>query len=282
MAILRIAFGLNMLLFFGIHVRDVPMFFSEQGLILPTIFLPQFLLPFLTPPSVITAYIIYAVMIVSLLSFTVGFHTRLSAAIATLIYIYYITLFFHQGITSFMRLFLFLFIVFTCADSGKAFSVEMWRKHGSIFAWEMGSILTQRLVAIQITATYLGVGWQKVWLPDWQGGEILYYSFQSMWATPIAWWLVREQFPMWVYSAMVIVVTYFETALPFGLWIPKVQKWFMLGGILFHVGISLFLAAIWWFYAMIAAYITFCKPEDVLERCQVLGDRFKAPLIPKT
>ena len=32
------------------------------------------------------------------------------------------------------------------------------------------------------------------------------------------------------------------------------------------VGISLFLAAIWWFYAMIAAYITFFEPEEVYER----------------
>ena len=69
---------------------------------------------------------------------------------------------------------------------------------------------------------------------------------------------------MWVYSFMVLIVTYFETALPFGLWIPKVRKWFMLGGILFHLTISLFLSAIWWFYAMIAAYITFFEPETVL------------------
>ena len=263
-AILRILFGLHLLWFFGHMLPHVPMLFSNAGITLPNdILIPQFLLPLFTPPSPLIAWIIFTVMILSLFTFTIGMGTRLSACIASILYLYYTGLSFHQGMTSFMRLFLFILIVFTFSDAGKTFSYEMWRKKGSFFAWEPGSVLTQRLIAIQITATYLGVGWQKVWLPDWQGGEILFYSFQSMWATPIAWWFLKQDFPMWVYSGMVLTVTYFETALPFGLWIRPLRKWFMIGGVLFHAGISLFLKAIWWFYPMIAAYITFFEPEDV-------------------
>ncbi len=276
MAILRILFGAYLLFFFLLKLPHVPILFSSGGLTLPNdVLIPEFLFPLFTPPSPFVAYGIFAMLLLSLLSFTLGAATRTSACIAVLLYLYYVHLSFHQGMTSYIRLFGFLLFLFTFSDAGKALSSEMRRKHGSIFAWEPGSVLTQRLIAIQITATYLGVGWQKVWLPDWQGGEVLYYSFQSMWATPAAWWFVRQEFPMWVYSSMVLLVTYFETALPFGLWIPSVRKWFMLGGVLFHVTISLFLSAIWWFYAMIAAYITFFEPEEVYERCQVLGVRFQ-------
>ena len=264
-ALLRIIFGAYLLFFFSLRLPHVPTLFSNAGLTLPNdLIIPEFLLPLFTPPSPLVAYGIFTILLLALFSFTIGAATRTSAGIATLLYLYELNLFFHQGMTSYIRLFLFILVLFTFSDAGKAFSYEMWAKHRSWFAWEPGSVLVQRLIAIQITATYLGVGWQKIWLPDWQGGEVLYYSFQSMWATPAAWWFVRQEFPMWVYSFMVLIVTYFETALPFGLWIPKVRKWFMLGGILFHLTISLFLSAIWWFYAMIAAYITFFEPETVL------------------
>ncbi len=264
MAILRMLFGGYLLFFFLLKLPHVPTLFSNEGLTLPNdLVIPEFLLPLFTLPSPLLAYCIFAILLLSLFTFMIGAATRTSATIASLLYLYYLYLQLHQGMTSYVRLFLFILILFTFSDAGKAFSYEMWRKHRSFLAWEPGGVLVQRLIAIQITATYLGVGWQKVWLPDWQGGEVLYYSFQSMWATPLAWWFVRQEFPMWVYSFMVLIVTYFETALPFGLWIPKLRKWFMLGGILFHLTVSLFLAAIWWFYAMIAAYITFFEPENV-------------------
>ncbi|MEK7137232.1 MAG: HTTM domain-containing protein, partial [Patescibacteria group bacterium] len=273
---------------FALRIPYVPILYSKEGLTLPYDFslvfpsspplLLSILSSVLTPPSVWIAYLLFAALLASLLCFTLGIATRTSACIASLLYFYYIELSFHQGMTSYIRLFFFLLLLFTFSDAGKTFSYEMWRKHGSIFAWEPGSVLVQRLIALQITATYLGVGWQKSWLPDWQGGEVLYYSFQSMWATPVAWWFVRERFPMWVYDGMVILVTYFEAALPFGLWIRKLRPWFMFGGVLFHLGISLFLAAIWWFYAMIAAYITFFEPEEVYERLQVLGVRYQVVL----
>lgn len=265
-ALLRIAFGAYLLFYFGLRLPHVPILFSEAGLVIPhDMFLPENLQFLLIPPSIPTAFVIFGVLMLALLSFTLGCATRTSASIALLLYVYYMLLSFHHYGTSYNRLFLFLLFLFTFSGAGKTFSFEMWRKCGSITAWEPVSVLTQRLIAVQITMTYAVVGWQKVWLPMWQGGEVLYYSFQGMWGTPLAYWFVQQNFPMQLYDFMVFIVKCFEISLPFGLWSRKYRLWFFAGGILFHIGISLFLAAIWWFYAMIACYITFFEPEEVYD-----------------
>lgn len=284
-AIFRIIFGSYLLFYFGIRLPHVSMLFSREGLVIP--YDPTPLLSelrgaglsaslnfILTPPSVATAYIIFSILLVSLLFFTIGAWTRTCATIAFLLFVYYTFLSFHHYSTSYNRLFLFITFLFTFSDAaGKTFSFDIWRKHGSWSAWEAGSILLQRLIAVQLTATYVGVGWQKIILSGWQGGEILFYSFQGMWATPIAWWFVRQEFPMLLYDAMTFLVKAFEVALPIGLWVKKMRLWFFLGGLLFHAGVALFLAAIWWFFAMPAAYFLFYEPEEIYRTVQRLSGR---------
>ncbi|HLD07868.1 MAG TPA: HTTM domain-containing protein, partial [Candidatus Peribacterales bacterium] len=276
-AILRILFGAYMLLYFGVHIPSVAILYSNAGLAIPydlSLMLPNFpLLPylqyFLTPPSPEISYLLYGLMLASLLSLTIGCRTRTSALASFLFYLYYNFLSFHNYSTSYNRLFLFFLFLFIFSGAGKTFSVEMWRKYGSPLAWEPVSVLIQRIIAIQITMTYLGVAWQKTWLPAWQGGEVLYYSFQGMWATPLAWFTVRLPIPMWVYDALVILVKVMEVSFPMGFWIKKLRWYAFALGIFFHVSVTLFLAAIWWFYAMIACYITFFDPEEVYERMRI-------------
>lgn len=272
LAILRILFGLWMLLYFGLRLPYADLLFSTSGLVIPydytihfgTIPGVSFLQSVLTPLSPGFSFMILSLHIASLITFTFGFRTRLSAVIAFLFFLYEFNLSYHHMGTSYNRLFLFFSFLFIFAESGKTFSIDMLMKHGSFFAWEPISIFFQRIIALQITATYLGVGLQKLWLPDWQNGSMLFLSFQNMWATPVAFFFLSLSPPLWVFDAMVFIVKAFELALPFGLWHRKTRLWFMGGGIVFHLGISLFLAAIWWFYAMIACYITFFDPEEVL------------------
>jgi len=285
MAILRILFGFWILLFIGLKLPHADLLFSTQGLVIPYDYTIHFgsipgvavLQDFLTPLSPTTALLMVSLHVACLAAFTAGFRTRLFALMAFLFFLYEYNLSYHHMGTSYNRLFLFFSFLFLFAESGKAFSIDMLLRHGSFFAWEPISVFFQRIIAVQITATYLGVGLQKVWLPDWSNGSMLYYSFQSMWATPVAYWLLSLRPAMWIFDAMVFIVKAFEVALPFGLWHRKTRLWFMVGGVLFHVGISLFLAAIWWFYAMIACYIMFFEPEEILH---MLRARF--PRIPES
>lgn len=270
-AILRILFGLWMLLYFGLRLPHADLLFSTNGLVIPYDYTIHFgnlpgitlLQSLLNPPSPTIAFILLSLHVASLITFTLGLRTTVSAVIAFLFFLYEFNLSYHHMGTSYNRLFLFSSLIFIFAESGKTLSIDMRMKHGSFFAWEPVSIFFQRIIAIQITATYLGVGLQKIWLPDWENGSMLYLSFQNMWATLIAFAFLSLSPPMWLFDAMVFIVKAFEVALPFGLWYRKTRLWFMSGGIIFHIGISLFLAAIWWFYAMIACYITFFDPEEV-------------------
>ncbi len=272
LAILRIAYGLYLLLYFIVSLPHVSMLYSNAGLVIPydlSLFFPDF--PTLTsfinslivPPSPEIAWILYGILIATLVFFTIGMATRTSATIAFLLYLYYTLLSFHHYSTSYNRLFLFLLFLFTFSGAGKTFSFEMRRKYGSWKAWQPISVFTQRIIAIQIFATYAGVTWQKIWLPAWQGGEILYYSFQGMWATPLAFFVARLPIPMIVYDGLVFFVKILEVAFPIGFWIKKLRPLAIAAGIFFHVSVTIFLAAIWWFYAMIACYICYFEPEEV-------------------
>jgi len=263
-AILRILFGGYLLVYFGLRLPHVPMLFSETGLVIPfDLYLPEALRFLLTPPSVTTSYLIFGALLLSLTTFMIGAATRTSATITVLLYAYYMTLSFHNYSTSYNRLFLFLLFTFTFSGAGKALSFEMWRKYGSLFAWEPVSILTQRLIAVQITMTYLVVGWQKAWLPMWQGGEVLYYSFHGMWSTPLAFWIAKQPIPMLVYDFLVFLTKYIEITFPVLFWLPRYRLLGFGMAILFHILTALTIAAIWWFWAMIACYICFYAPEEV-------------------
>ena len=152
--------------------------------------------------------------------------------------------------------------MFLISGADRTLSVRMLREKGSLAAWEPISILPQRLLTVQLTLTYAGAMLQKLWLPDWQGGEILYYSLFHVGATPLAYSIARLDLPMELYDALVWLVKLFELGLFIGLWIPKVQRWFFATGAAFHISIA-FLFSIWSFLGFIPLYILFLPPERV-------------------
>jgi hypothetical protein len=145
----------------------------------------------------------------------------------------------------------------------------MWQKHGSALAWEPVSILPLRLMAVQITATYLGVGWQKLLLPGWRSGHILFQGFTGRWGTFFGFSLARV-LPDWMFDAFIYSTVFFECMIPFGLWIRRMQPFFFVWGFLFHTIITLTMG-IWWFQVMIPMYVVFLRPEEVCEYCTRLS-----------
>lgn len=267
LALFRILFGGFLLFYWGLRLPHVAMLYSKEGILLPlyaSLDLPTPILALFSPPPVWIAWLIFIVLLVSLVHLILGFQTRAAAAIACILSSYYWVMSLHLLGASFDRLFIFTLLVLACSECDRTFSVAMRLKHGSFFAWEPISILPARLIAIQISATYLGVGWQKLILPDWQSGEILALGFMGRWATPLAWMVLRWNLPLWCYDLMINVVKGFELLLPFGVWIRqwKIQWWFFAATALFFINIAMFLA-IWWFVVLIPANILFLDPEVV-------------------
>lgn len=272
LAIFRIFFGFFLLLRYGVEWPHAWLLYSEQAIMPPLVSGSHWWSLVLTLPPPVVAQFIFTVFLFSILSFAVGYRTRVSLAVCVLLQLYYWNLSIWVFGTSYERLFLTITILLlVLADPGATFSLDARRLHGSWRAWRYISILPQQLLAVQITATYWGVGWQKMVLPAWQSGEILAWGFMGRWATDYAWWVARLNWPLWVYDRLVDTVKLFEFMLPFGLWFRKTQPWFFVGGFLFHTGITIFLN-IWWFQILIPAYIVFLDPAMIHAWCvQKLG-----------
>jgi len=274
-ATVRIVCGLYLLLYVLSSFPHIPLLYSHAGIAIPNIYsTPAFVHPLLQLPSPTVAWVIYGVILAVIVSFTLGYRTRLSAILCLLGLTYYYQLSFHNAPATYHRLFFFLLVAFLFTDAGATFSLDAWWRFGSWFHAMPAPVLTQRLIAVQLSATYLGVAVQKLWLPDWQDPTMFFYSFQDMWSLPLAWWFVQLSPPFWVYSLMLFTVKLLELWIPVGLWIPKLRLYAIASGIFFHLIVSLFLSAIWWFWIMPLAYIVFFEPEEV----EGFIDKFKETL----
>lgn len=265
LAIARIAVGVFVCFFLSLYAGSVPLQLSDAGIALPLLAgrAPAWLDPVLQPPPLAVAWSLYVLMFACAVMLAAGFLMRagIVGLLCTALWAWQLS--FHLFPATIHRVLLILLLVLLFSKADRAFSVRMYRRTGSWLAWEAVSILPQRLIALQITASYAGAGWQKLHLPDWQSGEILPYAFLSSWGTPLSRWIVRLNLPLPVYDAVVFLITFFEVTLPIGLWIRRFRIAFMIAGCLFHVAIF-FLLSIWSFLFLLPfLYVTFLEPETV-------------------
>lgn len=266
LALFRIGFAAFLLFYWSLKLPHVAMIFSKEGIVLPYLSasdLPQFLAPIAAAPSAVVAQVLFLLFLLSLTLLLLGSMTRTAAFVAFAFTAYYWNLSLHLFGTSFDQLFLFILLVLGMSPADRTLSIAMMRRHGSVFAWEPAPVTIQRVLALQVSAVYLGVGWQKLLLPDWQSGEILVQGFMGRWATPLAYRMLRLNLPLAFYDASVVIVKCFELLLPFGLWIRRfgIRYIFFAGATIFFIGIALFLA-IWWFLVLIPACVLFLEPEE--------------------
>lgn len=267
-AIMRIFFGIYLIAEALCYLPFVPELFSHEGLVFSfgTLHFPDYAW-FFDPPAASTAWIIAAVYMVACIGFTLGCLMRTSIVTMIVLWAYYYQLSFFLYHSSYHRIYLLILILLLISGADRTFSVHMWRKKGSIFAWETASILAQRLIAVQLCVTYVGVGLQKTWLPEWQDGMALVASIVARWSTSWGRWVIAQNLPMWFYDLNVKVIEVVEVTMPFGFWLKNWRIPAMLAGIAFHVGIGA-LMSIWWFVGLIPLYVFFWAPEEVYAWCK--------------
>jgi hypothetical protein len=267
-AIVRILLGVFLLLYWYTQAIDAPLF-SADGALLPRVHGSHPLLFLLFHPPLWFVQVFFAAVCSLLILFTVGCGMQLCAALLLLCFWYFHLLSQWQFSTSFYRIFAFVMLLFLHPAGDKTFSLSMYLRRGSVFAWEPVSILPQRILAMQMTATYFCVGWQKLFLPGWSGGQVLAQGFSGRWATAFGRWMLAI-LPPWALDVMLWTTLGIELLIPFGLWIRRVQGWFFVGGFLFHTMVTLTLG-IWWFQALVPLYIVFLDPEEIYAACRRLS-----------
>ena len=265
LALTRIAIGLFLLVYAGLYVPHIALLFSDHGIALP-LYLDQHpaLSLILAPQPPIIARAIYVLLLLSILGITLGAQFRFSTLLTILGGLYFWQLQLHLFPASYNRILFFTLIVLLFSGAHRTLSVDQRLRSGSFFHWEPTSILPQRLIALQITMTFLGVSLQKWWLPGWKGGEILAYSYLSRWATPLAHWYAQLPFTLRHYDFIVLVVKIGQPVCALGLWVSKpavrISSVVFLSVFLLLITVMM---SIWWFVFIIPAFILFWKPEEV-------------------
>ena len=268
LAITRMGVALYALLYTLLYAPHLKLLFSNEGLVLPRYadLYPQ-LQWLLTPPPLQVATLLFALVVVAELNMLWGQYTKLSIGLVTLLGLYFWQLQLHLFPTSYNRILLLVLLVLFFSGSDRTFSLDQKRRTGSFWDWEDVSILPQRLIALQISVTFLGVSLQKWWLPQWQGGEVLSYSFLSMWGTGLARCYARLPLNMEHYDFLVLMVKIFQPLAAVGVWIQRFRIISVLFLAWFIIMVSVMLS-IWWFIYVIPACIVFWHPEEVRLLCK--------------
>lgn len=264
LALIRIAAGGWLFGYWLIKLPAVPMLFSDRGITIPlfTKDAPALVLLLLRTPAEPTAWLLYGLLLSALLCLCIGLRSQLAAAVAfgTSLYFWLISL--HMYGTSFDMLYMFILFSLVWSDAGGTYSLDMRLRHGSWTAWKPVCAMSQRLIAVQLTATYVGVCWQKFELEEWRDGRVLYYSMIGFWASPAAFWFVRHVPWRPFYDVLLQVVELIQFVIPIGLWVRGIRPVGVAAGVTFHLLITLFLG-MGWFLAMLPCYLAFPHPAAV-------------------
>ena len=255
LALFRIGFGAYLVLEALTYLPHASVLFSTAGLVLPLQLGIPVPLPWL-------AYVLTSGFVAAAAMLAIGYRMRLALCILIAYFLYYWQLSFYAFPSSYHRIFFLSFLFLLLGGADKTLSLRMKMERGAWSAWEPVCLLPQRLIAVQLTATYAVVGAQKWWLPHWQDGDVLYYSFIGRWGTPLALWFVSLDWSRGTYDAVTLGTKFFETLMPVGVWIPRYRWFFFVGGFVFHLLVASFLS-IWWFLVLPPAYVAFIEPEEV-------------------
>lgn len=266
LALIRLGLGSYLIFYWALHLPRVELLFSTAGPVVPLA--PELSLVGLGVLSPFWTYIIYLGALFSLILFTIGWDMRLQGLIIAVYLLYYYHLSFHLYPNTYHRLYLLLIIVLAFSGADRVYSLRMKAEKGRWSAWEPVSIWPLRIIAIQITATFTGVSYQKLWLPMWQQGEALAYPFIGGWATPWGYKIISLNFPMSWYDFGTKLLKFLQCALPIGFWIPKVRLLALAGASLFLIMVSVLLS-IWWFLILIPCFIAFLPSEQIAKACQL-------------
>jgi len=231
LALFRILFGTYLLFYFGSFIAKVGVSFSQEGVYTP------FRVPDIALPTW-GAYALYYFLLIVILAFIGGFKTKWLTPLLLVLYIYYYLLNIAVKNHSYDRVNMVLLFSLCFADLSRVWSVDRWsskekESNPLIMGW------AQTFICVLVSVIYFGMGIYKITDPSWHDGTMLEMNFHGEWATPLAYWIIKLKTPTWIFSIISWGTIALELTLAFALFIKPIQKYAMIAGTLFHVGIYL-------------------------------------------
>jgi hypothetical protein len=193
----------------------------------------------------LTVEVFYWVYVSCAFGLLVGWYTRVWAILTwALHYILLSTITtFVYGVDIFLHISLFYLMVM---PAGKALSLDV--RQGRLSpdpSWDV--TLSIRVLQIHLCLAYLSAGFEKMLAADWWNGNVLWRSmvqpeFRQFDLTFLA------DYP-WIAKILSWFTMIVETGYFIGMFIPKVRAFWLLGMIMLHLGIGMFLGL--WLFGLI-------------------------------
>jgi hypothetical protein len=217
--------------------------------------------------------------------FTVGFCTRLTAALTWLAALSYI----HRGATTLFgmdAMMAILLLYLMIGPSGAALSVDrlLARRRARRAGQADGPAsrprplvsanVVLRLMQVHFCIIYLAAGLSKLLGGSWWNGTALWWTLANYEFTPLRFplyadglsWLCRHRW-LWelVMTGGVVYTLALEIGFPFLVWNPRRRGLLVVGAVLLHTGIALTMGLVGFGLLMLALVLSFVPAEAIYE-----------------
>jgi hypothetical protein len=226
MAAFRIAFGTYLFAYWAVLEPHVEVYFSNLGVQAP------YLVPDYAPSPAVASLLFFATWALIAL-FTIGLWTRLVTPLLLASYLHHYFLQLAVKQSTFERLIIVYLVIACFADCAARWSVRAWRHPERMPV--IVPIWPERLLRFQTVILYLGSGLWKLAIPAWRDGSLLWGTLQSMWATPLAFQLVRALDAEWHWRLLSWTVMVGEVLLALLLCFKRTRNLACVLGSAFHL-----------------------------------------------
>jgi hypothetical protein len=260
LAAFRILLGGFLFLYYLRYLPHVDLLFSNRGVSVPVV------LPDIAPPPPV-AWFLYVLSLEAVLLFTLGWRTAVLTPLVLASFLYHWCLGLAEMNTAYDRL-IILFLTISCfARLDRAWALDApARAAATVPAWPA------RLLCLQLALLYFGSGLWKLGSRSWRTGRILEMTMAGPWGTPAAFAFAAAGWPAWIYDVLTWGVILFELGAGFALHFRRTRKAAMAAGLLFHLGVWVFLD-IPEFLVCATVYVLYLDPEAVRAAGERLGRR---------
>ncbi len=215
----------------------------------------------------VMAYVIFAIGILSSLLLTLGWHSRINAFIAWVVWVslWNRNPLFLDGDDALIKLMCFYLMLSAC---GNCWSIDshLQDQPQYVNAWPL------RLIQFQVALLYFVSGWVKFHSAEWMDGTVLHYILvhphYSSWD---GWAFISNDLISGLLAYLADFIRWWELLFPILLFNAYTRKLSLAIGVAFHVGLLLTMNLRWFAIIMLALYLALL-PDEIFFRLEC---RFK-------
>ena len=213
------------------------------------------------------AVALFTLLLTALLTASLGWMTRISLAVATVLYWYFTSLDAISTITKYTVIANHVLLLLTLSQCGAVWSLDALRRPvvGPRGGLRLGAVWPRRLIQLMVAVVYLGAAMTKIHTPSYfNGDQMMWWMLTHVNAPhPVGEWMANRPVLLSVGAYATII---WEVLFLFLIW-HGIRKYLMLLiGVGFHVGTYLTLGLDIFPCVMITIYFAFLDDREIL-RC---------------